>query len=112
MATVEECEQALHGLAGKLAGSADPGVRSKMEDRTLTCELRDLDVIYGGHLRGGQLEDIQLVEDPRAQIRLSMTSDDLVAMTEGTLNLGKAWATGRIKISASVFDLIKLRAMF
>jgi hypothetical protein len=111
MATVEECEQALHELAGKLTGSSAAGVRGKMEDRSLSCELRDLNLTYGGHLRDGRLEDIRQVGDNRAQIRLSMTSDDLVALTQGALNLGRAWATGRVKISASVFDLLKLRSM-
>ena len=111
MATVEECERALHELAGKLAGGSGADVRGKMEDRSLSCERRDLKLTYGGHLRDGRLEDIRPVNDGRAQIRLSMTSDDLMALTQGTLNLGRAWATGRVKISASVFDLLKLRSM-
>src|SRR5262249_9119523 len=111
MATVEECEQALRELAGKLTGDSADGVRRKMEDRSLSCELRDLRVIYGGQLRDGKLEDVRLVNGGRAQIRLSMTSDDLLALTRGTLHLGRAWATGRVKIHASVFDLIKLRSM-
>jgi len=112
MATVEECERAMHELAGKLAGNSGSSVRNKIENRSLTCELRDLKVIYGGRLHDGKLEDIRQVQDSKAQIRLSMSSDDLVALTEGGLHLGRAWATGRIKISASVLDLIKLRSMF
>jgi putative sterol carrier protein len=112
MATVEECERAMHELAGKLAGNSGSDVRNRIENRSLSCELRDLKIIYGGRLHDGRLEDIRQVKDTRAQIRLSMTSDDLLALTEGNLNLAKAWATGRIKISASVFDLIKLRSMF
>jgi predicted lipid carrier protein YhbT len=111
VATVEECERALQELAGKLAGNSATGVRDKIEDRSLSCELRDLGLTYGGHLREGRLEDIRQVSDGRAQIRLSMTSDDLLALTQGRLNLGRAWATGRVKISASVFDLLKLRSM-
>lgn len=112
MATVEECEHAMHELAGKLAGNPGSTVRGKIEDRSLSCELRDLKVVYGGRLHDGSLLDIRRVNDTRAQIRLSMTSDDLLALTEGNLHLGRAWATGRIRISASVFDLIKLRSMF
>jgi hypothetical protein len=111
MATVEECERALHELAGRLAGNSGADMRGKLEDRSLSCELRDLKVIYGGRLRNGRLEDIRPVDSTNAQIRLSLTSDDLVAVTQGELHLGKAWATGRVKINASVFDLIKLRTM-
>ena len=111
MATVEECERALRELADRLAGNSGADVRGKLEDRSLSCELRDLQIVYGGHLRGGKLEDIRQIPRADGQIRLSFTSDDLVAVTQGRLNLGKAWATGRVKINASVFDLIKLRAL-
>lgn len=111
MATVEECEQALHELAGRLAGNSGSQVRGKLSDRSLTCELRDLKVIYGGRLHEGNLVDIRQVDGTDAQIKMSMTSDDLLAVTQGSLHLGKAWASGRVKIHASVFDLIKLRSM-
>lgn len=112
MASVEECERAFHGLAAKLAG-ADPADRQKASfDRSLTCTLRDLKVIFAGQLRDGQLLDIRQVEKPDAQVRLTMTSDDLLKLVAGDLPMGSAWATGRVKIDASVFDLLKLRSVF
>ena len=47
-----------------------------------------------------------------AQIRLTMTSDDLLALVDGSLHLASAWATGRIKVEAGVRDLLKLRSIF
>jgi hypothetical protein len=41
-----------------------------------------------------------------------MTSDDLVELVNNRLNLGSAVATGRVKVSAGVMDLLKLRSMF
>jgi putative sterol carrier protein len=41
-----------------------------------------------------------------------MTSDDLLKLVSGELAMGSAWATGRVKIDANVFDLIKLRSVF
>ncbi len=111
MATIEECERALQDLAGKLAGNSGSQVRNKMDDRSLSCELRDLGITFGGRLHDGHLADIRKVKDGNAQIRLSMTSDDLLALTQGNLHLGRAWASGRVRIHASVFDLIKLRSM-
>ncbi|MFC6936163.1 hypothetical protein ACFQHO_41705 [Actinomadura yumaensis] len=40
-----------------------------------------------------------------------MGSDDLVAMARDELNPAKAWATGRLKIEASIFDLLRLRKL-
>jgi putative sterol carrier protein len=46
---------------------------------------------------------------PKADIRLTMTSDDLIALTEGKLHFGPAWATGRVKLEAGLRDLLRLR---
>ncbi|HSV65810.1 MAG TPA: SCP2 sterol-binding domain-containing protein [Mycobacteriales bacterium] len=111
MASVEECEKALQELAGKLAGSSGTDLRNKIEDRSVSCELRDLKMIFLGHLRDGGLRDIRQVDNPKAQIRLAMSSDDLIALTRGDLHLASAWATGRVKVHASVLDLLKLRSL-
>lgn len=112
MATVEECERALHDLASMLA-SADPDKRKTAAlDRSLSCTLRDLDVVFAGRLRDGELLDIRRVETADAQVRLTMTSDDLLELTKGQLNFATAWATGRLRVDANVFDLLKLRSIF
>lgn len=112
MASVEECEQAFHALAGKLA-SADQGAKQKASlDRSLSCTLRDLSVTFIGRLHDGELTDIRRASTADAQVRMTMTSDDLLRLVEGELNMASAWASGRVKINASVFDLLKLRTIF
>jgi putative sterol carrier protein len=112
MASVEECERAFHGLAAKLAGADQAAKQKTGFDRSLTCTLRDLRVTFGGRLRHGELLDIRQVNKPDAQIRMTMSSDDLLKLVAGELNMGAAWATGRVKIDASVFDLLRLRSIF
>jgi len=111
VATEQECQDALARLAGRL-GDGDASARSKSFDRTLTCTLRDLGVVYGGRLKDGQLIDIARTGSSDAQIRLTMSSDDLLALVDGELNMGSAWATGRVKVEAGVRDLLKLRTIF
>lgn len=112
MATVTECEQALDALAARLA-AADPETRRKSAlDRTLSCTLRDLKVTFGGQIKDGLLTGITQEAEPTGQVKLSMSSDDLVALVAGKLNLVGAWTSGRVKIDARVFDLIKLRSIF
>lgn len=111
MATVEECEKALHHLAATLRGPRGTRARSQMTDRTVSCHLKDLGVTFTGRLCGGDLREISQTPAPPAQIRLSMTSDDLVALTNGSANLLSMWTSGRVKIDASIFDLIKLRKL-
>ncbi|HVU92317.1 MAG TPA: SCP2 sterol-binding domain-containing protein [Jatrophihabitans sp.] len=111
MATEQQCEQALQTLADRLAGSA-AGNEHKGFDRTLSCTLRDLDLVYAGRLKDGRLTDIARSDRRDAQVKLTMTSDDLLLLVDGKLNLGAAWATGRVKVEAGVRDLLKLRTIF
>jgi alkyl sulfatase BDS1-like metallo-beta-lactamase superfamily hydrolase len=112
MATVEECDQALHALADRLAATdAETRNRSAL-DRSLSCTLTDLDVVFGGQLRDGLLIDIRQVDSPNAQVQLRLSSDDLVALVDGTLKFAPAFASGRVKIDARVLDMIKLRSIF
>jgi alkyl sulfatase BDS1-like metallo-beta-lactamase superfamily hydrolase len=111
VATLQECEQAFADLADKLAG--DPAARNKAAlDRSVSCTLTDLKVIFAGQLRDGGLHNVHQASTGDAQIKLTMTSDDLVALNAGQLNLVSAWTSGRVKIDASVFDLLKLRNAF
>ena len=111
MASLQECEQALHGLADQLAAK-DPAQRKTGFDRSLSCTIRDLRVVFAGRLRDGLLVDIKQVDSATAQIKLDLTSDDLLAMVGGSLNLASAWAGGRVKVSAGVRDMMKLRSIF
>ena len=111
MATEQQCEQALHALAQRL-DDADHSHRGRGFDRTVTCTLRDLDLVFRGRLADGRLRDIARSESREAQIRLTMSSDDLLALVDGNLHLASAWASGRIKVEAGVRDLLKLRTIF
>ena len=109
MATIDECTTALKGILGGLASNpAAAGL-----DRSLSCRLTDLDQVVVGRLASGAVHDMNVVPDgpsvPKADIRLTMTSDDLVAMTDGQLHFGKAWASGKVKLEAGLRDLLRLR---
>jgi hypothetical protein len=115
VASLAECEQALHELASRLA-DADGETRKKASfDRSMSCTLRDLDAAFAGRLKDGELREIREIAPAQAraaQVKLMMTSDDLLALVAGDLHLAGAWASGRIKVEAGVLDLLKLRAIF
>jgi hypothetical protein len=111
VATMDECMKALRGILGDLA--ANPAAEGL--DRSLSCRLTDLDQVVLGRLSSGAVRDLQPMPDgpsvPKADIRLTMTSDDLVALTDGRLSFGPAWATGRVKLEAGLRDLLRLRKL-
>ena len=111
MATVEQCEQALQRLAARLAANAS--ARRDLDfDRNLSCTVRDLHVIFAGRLKAGQLIDIARATSRDAQVRLTLSSDDLLALVDGELKMALAWASGRVRVEAGVRDLLKLRSIF
>ncbi|MGW3632063.1 SCP2 sterol-binding domain-containing protein [Streptomyces sp. NPDC005122] len=114
MATTEECRAALDKLSDNLAG-AEGDVRSAAAlDRSLSCRITDLDITFVGRLRDGRIEVLDTVSGPpreKAQIRLTMSGDDLVAMVNGNLHFAKAWGSGRVKLEAGLLDLFRLRSL-
>lgn len=111
MATVEECRAALDKLAAHMAANAEEvGARVDL-DRPLACVVKDLGVAFHGRITGGRLVELGEGDDPKAKIRLTATSDDLVALVDGRLDFAKAWASGRLSVSANPFDLLKLRKL-
>jgi alkyl sulfatase BDS1-like metallo-beta-lactamase superfamily hydrolase len=112
MATAEECDRAFHALADRLAAT-DPVTRKKNSlDRSLSCTLPDIDVVFGARLKDGLLSEIHQADKADGQVKLTLSSDDLVQLVDGELKFASAWANGRIKIDASVLDLIKMRSIF
>jgi hypothetical protein len=106
---MEQCLTALKGVLGDLAASpAAEGL-----DRSVSCRFPDLDEVVVGRLAGGAVRDLHVLPHgpavPKADIRLTMASDDLIALTDGRLSFGKAWASGRVKLEAGLRDLLRLR---
>jgi predicted lipid carrier protein YhbT len=108
VATVDECRQALHDLAARLDRNAE--TRGKLDlDRPIACRVTDLGTAFRARLEGGRLVDIADGDDPKARIALTSTSDDLLALVAGTLDITSAIASRRVSIKANPFDLLKLR---
>ncbi|MFJ6751232.1 SCP2 sterol-binding domain-containing protein [Streptomyces sp. NPDC091266] len=114
MATLDQCRAALDRLAKNLS-SADGDVRSAAAlDRSLSCRITDLDVTFLGRLTDGTIRELTHVPGPppqKAEIRLTMNGDDLVALVDGQLNFAKAWGSGRVKLEAGLRDLLRLRTL-
>lgn len=109
-----ECRSALRRLSDNLA-AAEGDVRGTAAlDRSLSCHIKDLDITFTGRLAEGRILVRDTVEGPpreKAEIRLAMTGDDLVALVDGDLNFAKAWGSGRVRLEAGFRDLLKLRSL-
>ncbi|MEW1684094.1 sterol-binding protein [Streptomyces sp. NPDC093594] len=112
MATIEECRAALDKLSDSM-GSAEGDVRAAASmDRSVSCHITDLDVTFTGRLTGGRIvvrDTVPGAPPEKAQIRLAMTGDDLVALVDGELHFARAWGSGRVRLEAGLRDLFTLR---
>ncbi|WP_406204992.1 SCP2 sterol-binding domain-containing protein [Kitasatospora sp. NBC_01560] len=114
MANAEECRTALEQLSRNMAESTGNVRQAAALPRTLSCRITDLDLTFAGYMRDGRLDDI--TETPgapaeKADIRLTMSSDDLVALVAGRLGFASAWAAGRVRLEAGFRDLLRLRTL-
>ncbi|MFI5686480.1 SCP2 sterol-binding domain-containing protein [Streptomyces sp. NPDC051636] len=114
MATIEECRAALEKFSDNMQGAEGDVRAAAAMDRSVSCRITDLDVTFVGRLTGGRIEVDETLQGPpreKAEIRLTMTGDDLVAMVGGDLNFAKAWGSGRVKLEASLLDVFRLRKL-
>jgi hypothetical protein len=110
VATVEEVEDALVDLLGRLDGVDDTSLAVLPAHRTIEARCPDLDMVRYAEWRDGRM--VVLSERParRPDIRVSVRSDDLLAIASGDLPFSRAYASNRIRLDASMTDLLRLRA--
>jgi putative sterol carrier protein len=114
MASVEECRAALVKLVAQF-DEIDEADRAKhVVERTVSCRLSDLDVVFHGRLHHGGLDPFlegAPADGKPADVKLAIGSDDLIALVDGELDLARALFGGRVKIDASFGDLLRLRRL-
>ncbi|MFG1710252.1 SCP2 sterol-binding domain-containing protein [Nonomuraea sp. M3C6] len=114
MASVEECRAALAKLVAQFDEVGEEDRAKHVVERTVSCRVPDLGVIFYGRLHYGGLDPF--TEQPPADgkpadVKLTIASDDLIALVDGELDLARALLGGRVKIDASFGDLLRLRRL-
>ncbi len=112
MHTAEECRTALQKLAARLSELSPAERDSYFGNRSMSVAIPDLDVTFVTVLGAGDDPVHEAAPgDPPADIRLTASSDEVVALSEQPLNIARAWVSGRIRIEASMKDLFRLRRL-
>ena len=111
MASPEQARTAVMELASRLA-DLDDQTRARIPNRSVSVLLPDLGSAYTCVLQDGLLVAITEVDAaavPDTQLRLVMTSDQLVDLVDGQLSFAGAWASGKIRVHARLRDILELR---
>jgi hypothetical protein len=114
MASVEECRAALAKLVDHFDEIGEEDRAKHVVERTVSCRISDLDLIFYGRLHPEGLDPFR--EEPpsngrSADVKLTIVSDDLIALVDGELDLARALLGGRVRIDASFGDLLRLRRL-
>jgi predicted lipid carrier protein YhbT len=113
VATAEECRQALESLTARILELSPEDRAAHLVDRQVSCHVTDLGVTFLTRLGPDGALPVREANgsDGRPQIRMSTRSDDLLALASDPGTFPRAWLTGRIKIEASLSDLLRLRKL-
>ncbi|GLU49383.1 SCP2 sterol-binding domain-containing protein [Nocardiopsis ansamitocini] len=115
MASVEECRAAIGKVSDRISQVDESRRRKHIMDRTVSVTVSDLATVFDMRLDMAGLVGItDRPVDPaakRAQVRITVSSDDLVELAEDRLDFAKALLSGRIKLDASLGDMMRLRKL-
>lgn len=115
MATLNECRSALDLVSARITQFDEAQRRAHIVERTISLTISDLDSVFDMRLTPHGLVDItprpSTAAGNRAQVRITISSDDLVALAEDRLDYAKALFTGRVKVKASLSDMARLRKL-
>ncbi|MBB5431913.1 SCP2 sterol-binding domain-containing protein [Nocardiopsis composta] len=115
MPSVEECREAIDRVSGRIMEVDEADRRKHIVERSVSVAVKDLDTVFDMRLTKDGLQDVtsRATASPgdRAQVRITLASEDLVALAYDRLELTKAMFSGRVKIDASFGDLMRLRKL-
>lgn len=112
MATMDQVEGTFSDLIARLDG-LDQRQRAMLPSRrVIQATCTDLDTSWHATWRNGAFSEVVDGEaERRPDIRIRLDSDDLVELAAGRLDVARAMSEGRVRIDASMTDLLRLRAV-
>ena len=112
MATKAEVERQLRALMARLDGN-EANVRSAIPSRkVMRCHVPELDTAWFSVVDNGHVsQPSEIPPNGRADITLQVGSDDLVDLVEGRISFLSAFTSGKIRVDASIVDLLRLRSL-
>jgi len=113
MASAEECREALQALSGRLTEMSPADRSSYFGDRSMSCHVTDLAITFVTRFtdQGATPVTEAKPDDPPADIRITASSDDVISLSATPANIARMWLSGRVKVQASMRDLLALRKL-
>jgi predicted lipid carrier protein YhbT len=117
MASAKQCRSAVDQLCATL-DAVDPEFRARhIPRRTVACRVKDLELVFTARLDEDGVHDVAEAASsngspaPQADVRVTVDSDDLIALINREDDFINAWLHGRVQVSAPVRDMLRLRSV-
>jgi hypothetical protein len=101
---IERLDEASGGVHDSLAEALP-------DARVIEVHVADIDARFWTEMAGGRLSKLRVGAAEGADIRVRLSSDDLVDLVEGNSSLFSKYLGGHVRIDASVSDLMRLRRL-
>ncbi|QUX30865.1 SCP2 sterol-binding domain-containing protein [Nocardiopsis akebiae] len=115
MSSIDTCLAGIEKVNQRILAQPDEKRRKYIRERSLSVEVPDLEAVFDMRLTLYGLVDVtHRTADrpaPRAQVRITVSSEDLVALAEDRLDVAKAVLGRRVRIDASVGDMLRVRKL-
>lgn len=111
MASPEEVEVVLARLAERLENVKSQYRPMLPGRRTVEADFPDLGLAYHAYWHDGRISELHQGPADAADIRVECDSDDLIALADGELEFRRAYASERVRVDASMSDMLRLRSL-
>lgn len=109
--TVEECVKRMEAGFWRRY-EANPDLRKKLEGKTRVIQLALTDGHgYWFHIMEGKLAEVQHGNHPRPDATVTVSKHDLLAIFNGELKAMQAYLTGRVRVKASLSDMLFAKSL-
>jgi hypothetical protein len=112
VATKAEVTRALERLMARLDGN-DANVRSAIPGRKVfCCRVPDLEASWYSVIENGHVSPpIEAPVPDTVDVTLQVGSDDLIELAEERTSFMSAFLSGRVRVQASMMDILRLRTL-
>ncbi|MBQ1081289.1 MULTISPECIES: SCP2 sterol-binding domain-containing protein [unclassified Nocardiopsis] len=113
MSSIDACLEGIARANERILAKPLDRRRAHIRERTVRVVVPDLGTAFDMRLTTNGLTDVtpRPLDDPAGtpQVRVTVSSDDLVALAEDRLDPATALFTRRLKVDASLSDMLRLR---
>ncbi|MGW5880366.1 SCP2 sterol-binding domain-containing protein [Nocardiopsis terrae] len=114
MSSINACLEGIARANERLLAQPLDKRREHIRERTVRVIVPDLDTAFDMRLTADGLTDVTprpLDAPATPQVRVTVSSDDLVELAEDRLDPARALFSRRLKVDASIGDLLRMRRL-